>query len=453
MENFKVWVSKDNKRYSIVFKAESESAARERVHKEWYSILSLEKIVDNNELWNTFIFKWFKDWKINNWKIVWDDIFKVYVKLRKNLEYDITEIFPEKESLSDSQKVDLLEELKEEYNIYYSGNKKEKIDELRDKIKESKEENSKLESFYLKKELEDTNKLIDYTLNKLQNLLSWNSWINLENDKLEKLKAVYNEIIKLRKSTNISKLKEIWELALLKVWNIELAELEKNKNKDNRDLLKETNKVLKKMWSKNQFVEKEKDLNYQFEMLISGIKDFFSDLRDKTKIVSVDKHSHSYIKTLLYIWKYKEKYNENTQFIIKNCIKLLFSKSLREETFITRKVIKQNISLLNAKIKGIKFSYTFLKKWFSKFLERILDTSKSIRVYLFSVVIIYLFVFLIYLNYSTYFNFNDYNYDGIFYFIIIILLYLILYFSRSIFLISLNFVFLFFIIIFWVINF
>ena len=39
MPNYKISVSKDSKKYTIVMKADSQAIARERVHKEWYSIL------------------------------------------------------------------------------------------------------------------------------------------------------------------------------------------------------------------------------------------------------------------------------------------------------------------------------------------------------------------------------------------------------------------------------
>jgi len=454
MPNFKISVSKDGKKYSIVYKADSERAARERVHKEWYSILSLEEVLNHWEIGNVFIFEWYKDWDFKHWKIVGNDIFKVYVKLRKNLEYDIHKIYSEKdESITDQDKENIIKELREEYDIFYSSWKKERIDELRDKIKESKQEKSKLESFYMKKELDDTNKLIEYILKKLELFLSWESWINIDSKKSDKLKIVYNEIIKLRKSTNISKLKEIWELALVKIWSIELQELEKDKNADNRKLLKETNKVLRKIGSKDQFIEKDRDISYQYNLFLSRIKLIFSEFKTKTKKHSIDEESHSYIKTLLYINKYKERYNDNTKYLILNFHKLIFNKSLREEKLLTRRVVRQNIILLKAKIKWVKYSYTFLKKWFNKFLEKILSFFKTIRSYLFAVIITYTFIFIFYLNFSSYIKLEDYNYDWIFYFLVIFLLYFVLYFSRTIFLLAINFVFLFFIVIFWVINF
>ena len=166
MQNYKLSVSKDWKRYTIVFKAETEKIARERVHKEWYSILSIEEIKWKAEIWNTFIFQAYtKEWELKNWRIVWDDIFKVYVKLRKHLEYDVKYIYSEKDKDSDENvKNNIIKDLNEEYNLLFAWKKKEKIDELREKIQKEKEQNKKADNFYLKKELEETYKLIDFIL-------------------------------------------------------------------------------------------------------------------------------------------------------------------------------------------------------------------------------------------------------------------------------------------------
>ncbi len=454
MHNYKISVSKDGKKYNIVFKAENEAVARNRVHKEWYSILSVEEIFDKWDIWNTFIFEWYKDNEFKHWKIVWNDIFKAYVKLRKNLEYSIDLIYSESdENKSLEEKKKIVKELEEEYDLYYSHWKKEKIDELRDKIKKERDWNKKLESFYLKKELEETNKLIELVLNKLEKITSWNYLIEIDNEKREKLKNVYNEIIKLKKSTNIAKLREVWELALVKIWSIELKELEKTKNKENRELLKDTNKLLRKLWSKDQFIEKDRDVVYQFKNLSDNFSNFLKWLKKEKKDDWIDRHSHSYIKSLLYLSKYKERLNQNTKFIFVNILKLAFNKELREETFLKRIVIKQNIALLKAREKWISFSYTYIKKWIETILDEILMFFKWLRDYIFFIIFIYTLFFIIYLNISQVFEVKDYHFWWIFYFLVIIITYILLKFSKNIFLLVISFVFLINIVIFGVINF
>jgi len=74
-----------------------------------------------------------------------------------------------------------------------------------------------MQNFYLKKELDETYKLIDFILVKLDNILNDKEILNLEIEQKSKIKDIYNSIIKIKESTNISKLKEIGELALLKI--------------------------------------------------------------------------------------------------------------------------------------------------------------------------------------------------------------------------------------------
>jgi hypothetical protein len=57
------------------------------------------------------------------------------------------------------------------------------------------------------------------------------------------------------------------------------------------------------------------------------------------------------MKNLLYLNKYKQKSSENFRFILRNFFKILFDKNLREDTFLSRSVIKQNIKLLKAREK------------------------------------------------------------------------------------------------------
>jgi len=451
MQNYKLSVSKNGKKYTIVFKAETEKIAREKVHDEWYSILSIEEITRKENIWNTFIFKVLtQTWEEKKWKLVWDDLFKAYVKLKRDLDYDVLELYSEeeKDKLTDEQKKVIVNDLKEEYDLVFKKKevKKVKLEELDDLPQEKK-----LDNFYLKKELSETYKLIDFILKKLENLLSWESWIKIEWEQKEKLKNIYNSIIKIKKSTNISKLKLIWEVALVKIWKLELQYLEEEQEESTKKLLKETNQLLKKIGSKQSFIEKNKDINYIFKVIGEKISWYFSFKKKKKE--EIDKHSHSYVKNMLFLKRYKEKLKENTLFIIKNIFKIIFNKELRTDTFIRRKVLKQNIYLLKAKEKGVSYSYTYIKKWIKWTIKWLIWFLNDIKQYLFLVIIIYTILFIWLLNINFYYEIYNSNYEGIFYFIIVFLIYIALYFSRNIILAVLNFALLFFIIIFWVVNF
>ncbi|MDP2090415.1 MAG: hypothetical protein Q8K30_02355 [Candidatus Gracilibacteria bacterium] len=455
MQSYKLSVSKNGKKYTIVFKAENELMARERVHKEGYSILGVEEVKNKEIIGNIFYFSAYNNiGELKNGKIAGDDIFKIYVKLRKSLEYNVISLFSESDKdLSQEDKDKILKNLDEEYNIYYINNKDLKLEKLNEKLNLDKQEKNDGDNFYLKKELEETYKLISLVLLKLQKLLTGDTQIEIDIEQKEKLKNIYNSIIKFKKSTNVSKLKEIGELALLKIGKIELEDIEKKHKDSSKILLKETNLLLKRLGSKEAFIEKNKDIIYIISTFLNKVKLYISDIKVKKEELEIDRHSHSYIKNILFLKKYKEKLRENDIFILKNFLLLLINSEKRQDTFIRRKVIKQNITLFKAKEKGIGFSYTSVKKGIFKLIDFILSFIKNFRSYLFIVIFIYTFLFLLFINLNYYFSFSNSNYDGIFFFIILYLVYLVLYFARNLLLLILNFAILFFIIIFGVVNF
>jgi hypothetical protein len=454
MQKFKISVSKWGKKYTLVLSELNEIQARDRVHKEWYSILSIEEIWnDNTIVWHKYTFEWEKDWEIKKWKILWNDIFKVYVKLKKDLGYNIRVLYPEnEESLDESWKEKIIKELEEEYNIFEWKWKKSKKEELKENIEKNRENKKELENFYLKKELGEIYKLIDFVLEKLKNLVDDKEikWLALEQK--EKIKNIYNSIVKLKKTTNIAKLKEIWEIALLKAWKLELRSLEKNQDDEARELLKETNRLLRKIGSKKQFIEKSKDVSFILSSFFTGINDSFRSFIgkiEKSRSMKIDKSSYSYIKNERLLKKYKEKLHLNGICVLKS----IFSQEKREKYLLKRSVIKQNILLLLAKKKWVSFSYTFLKKGYKKILEKVLRLLSRIREYLFYILVLYSVIFLFYINYIFYYKAEIFNYNWFFYFIVLLILYFTLSLSKNLIFIVLNFSFFFFLVVFWLINF
>jgi len=60
----------------------------------------------------------------------------------------------------------------------------------------------------MKKELEESHKVIDLVLSKLKNILESTTY-NISEEEKEKYKLLYNNIIKLKNITNIPKIKEV----------------------------------------------------------------------------------------------------------------------------------------------------------------------------------------------------------------------------------------------------
>lgn len=458
MKKFKISVTKGQKKYTLVLKAENETEAKQRVHSEGYSILNLHEIWDEVEQWHAYSFVWIKDWEEKKGKVMGNEIFKVYIKLRKDLGYKIIELYSDEQEKPEQQELNKqVRNLEQEYQIYLETlrktEKKQPKKEAADKIDRTKETN--IDSFFVKKELEQTYKLIDFVLIKLQNLIDNKEIKDLDITQKEKLKTLYNSIIKIKKSTNIAKLKEVWELALYKIWLLELKELEKNKSDNMKVLLKDTNKLLKQIGSSKQFIEKDKDYK---RILWEKFWEIFKNFSGWKKRKKIDKTSHEYIRTELLIRKYKEKLKQNTQEIIKNFF--VTKKNKKDDLFLRRKVIKQNLVLYKVKQKWVNYSYTAIKKWYSYILEMIDKIITVIRQYIFAIIFFYTFFILAYIVLFPLISSNpvvlsqiQFNFQWLFYFIICIFIYITLYIRKWYISLGVNFVILFFIVIFWIINF
>jgi hypothetical protein len=89
-----------------------------------------------------------------------------------------------------------LEHLKDQYNLYSAHNNRNNPKE--ETVSEKKEANKSLETFYMKKELEETYRLIDFVLIKIKNILENALEEDIDFEKKDKLKTLYNSIIKIK---------------------------------------------------------------------------------------------------------------------------------------------------------------------------------------------------------------------------------------------------------------
>ncbi len=463
MQKYKITASKSQKKYTFVVSEENEKLAKKKVHDDWYSILSVEIFDESNTQRLAFVFEAEKDSQIKKWKVVWDDIFKIYLKLRDWMWYNIKKLYSTKDENKTQKEKDIqLKEIEEQYNYFSALNKKwnKKEEKKQDIVKE----NINIDNFYLKKELEETYKLIDHVLKKLNNLLV-NQEYFIEDTKKEKLKTLYNSLVKIKSSTNISKLREVWEAALLKVWEIELKSLEKSKDEKWEQLLEETNKLLKQIWSEEKFIPENRDIKKQINKVFSIIQNFIGDFKKNSKKEKPkekkDETSHDYLKTVIFLNKYKQKLKQNNINILKNFFVFIFpfwkNISKKQDLLVRRKVIKQNIFLFKAKSEWKTFSYTKVIKWFDYILETIFNFFFSTKNYLLFIIILYSFIFFIFLNLS-YYNispifYENLSYEWLFYFMIFTLLYIAITFSKWVYSLVFNFLLLFSIIFLWFINF
>ncbi len=456
--NFKFIVSKNQKRYDLILQANSEIEARDKLHNEWYSILNVEQIDNLNILGSKFLFTIIKEGDLKNWIIYWEDIFKVYLKLKKEFEYDVISLFNEQDKdKPDDYKREILKKIEEEYFLF--TNKSDKREQILKKIeekKESKKENILDQDFYLKKELDEIYKVTDFVLKKLENIIN-NSFFEIPKEQKERLIFIYNNLTTIKNSRNINKLKEIIELALIKIWKLELEYLEKTKDKKILVLLKETNSLLKNVWSKEQIIEKDKDIVYIIKKNFEKIKQFFEESKNNEKIW-LDKETHSYIKTLVLLKKYEEK-KQDVEKEYKNylfSLKFLFwnNKEKKESLQLKKIVINQNIAILKAKLEGKIFSYTKIIKWYKLietfFIDFLNKLWNSINVITFLYCIIF-FLFII-SGYLSIININI-NTKWIILFLYLIIILFLFKLTKGFLTFAFYFVFFVFLNIFFTVNF
>ncbi|MCH2189058.1 hypothetical protein MK079_04505 [Candidatus Gracilibacteria bacterium] len=450
MQKFKVSVTKDQKKYSLVLPAENEIQAKERAHQEGYSVLGVEKIDSDTLTGKQFVFVGEKNGEVKNGKVVGEDIFKIFIKLKKELGYHILSLYDadQKETITEQEKQDIIRELEEQYEFYTR----------KDQTKKTEEKKKKNDHFYLKKELEDTYVFIDFVLKKIDACIQ-NPHFGDENQQFT-LKKIYNSIIQIKKTTNISKLKEIGERALLKIGEIELKQVEKNKSQEFKNNLKQTNKLLKEVGSNKQFIQKDHDISYLLKSYILDIKEFYTQIF-KRKKEKIDTHSYEYVKNALVLSKYKQRLIGNTLHIIKNFYLFLVPfgtfQDKKDTLLLERRVLKQNIILLQAKQKGGNFSYSRIIHFRLKIHNLFLTGVKVAREYLFLVLLSYSLLFLLYFSiilspFSGLYILN-FSSSSLLYIILCMVLYICLFWIRGLISLLFTLVFFCFSIIFFLVNF
>ena len=454
LQKYKVITSKGQKRYTLVLSASSQEEIREKLHKEGYSILQVETINDSDIEGKRFYFQAEKEGEIKNWIVIWDDIFKIYKKLRDQFEYHVLSLYPEGDSAENDaiKKQKIISELEKWYEF-------QKIDT---KQKELSEIQSPENSFYLQKQLLKAYTIIDEVIEKIDILFKKKDIYFIDDDTHKKLQDIYERLIHVKTSSNLVKLKEIGELALIKIAKIQLEWLQKEKNKYAQELLKETNTLLKRIGSKEQFLEPEKDFKKNFLIYVSSLKEKFSFLNPKEILKKkekkiLDTESYDFLKTVLLLEKYKEKLKQNSQDIFSHPLLFIniFSKNEeKQKILLKRKVIEQNIAILKAKKSWSMSSYTGIKKWYRKVIEQIQD----LLTYLQKIILLWICFYSIFFFFSLsseVYGWTDISFSGKFLalFIIFFSAYFLFELGKNIFFFFTNIVFFTFLYIFIQVNF
>lgn len=438
MAFFKAICAKNNQKVELIVQFNDIIQARENLHKQWYSIIDIQEVSElqsNSEVFYFDMDMWW--WKTKTWQIQSNDWFKAYKKLVDDLHFNIIYIYNSKDS-TEKEKILSTQKIKHAYDIF----KKTKIETKKQEEikKEDKKEDKKLwkeEKLpdFLLKELDYYYSLIDKVLEKISFILN-NFSLNIDENKKLKLEQLLVALRQVKNITNVSKLKIIWETALIKIWELQSELISSNILEWKKELLNETNKLLKSFGSSRQIILPEDDIKLKFQNLLNEFIINFKDFFKWNKKNTIDKNSWKYYDILRELNIYKNKKKEINIQILKN----YFNKTEKLRLQLKLKLVNQNIALIENRIKNKKISYSKTIKWFWYYYDILFYLFQKISDFIIYIVFIYS-IFLILLKFlvNLLWISIEINYSFLLFILIFILFGFLLKISKN----------LFFLFIFW----
>jgi hypothetical protein len=363
MPLFQATVAKNNQKVTLSLEQGSKELAREYLHSQGYSILSLEEKmwdVGDTQKTKSFFFVVRIGGQEKKWQIHSSDILRAYKKLTEDLSYEVQSIY--EDALSTEEEI-----------AYSTARAKEAYLELRERSTEPavilKKEDGLKEGAVggitiLEKEVLKYQLLLEKIYNKLTELVVEHSAV-FWGDRSARITMLASAIKQARQITNISKLKIIGEEALLKIGALELeitgAEHEENKKK----FIAETNALLRGIGSKSRISPWLSALTWKLQTLKDEI--FSTSSIEPVAVETKDKSSFTYFKNLrelsLYEQSLKLLKKEIRSLFIKEIATLSFIKSEKmKKLLLKKKLLEQNISILQSRVSGGRFSYTRIVK-------------------------------------------------------------------------------------------
>lgn len=341
--------------------------------------------------------------QIKTWKIQSDDVFKSYKKLIDDLWYDVVYIYTN-EWMNEEQKKAITAKVRDSYRMY-----KTSIGENIDEIKETKDEMEMREiSPEILKEVERYGLIIDSTIEKIQNLiLKYHNTIPW--DKKAELDDTMHILLQAKSSSNLWKIKLNVENALNNIGKIELELVKTWKEEEKKKFLKETNSLLKQIWSTSRI--ETSDAQDVWKMLW----DFFArftkkeaiDPKDQKRVV--DKNSFIYFKNQRELSVYKEILWKNDIQIVKTILTFQWNKLKR--LFLKKRLLQQNIQIIDNRIHNKNISYTKIVHWMWYYIDSFLSVISYISKTWAYVLFLYMLVFIV-LKCFSYFDILDYSFQN-----------------------------------------
>jgi predicted Zn-dependent protease with MMP-like domain len=405
---FQAICSKWNRKLTLSLTASNIDEARDLLHGQGYSIMEIKESDGTQQKWSDKNFFFF-DIRVNNviktWKIQSDDVFKSYKKLIDDLGYDVVYIYTN-EWMSEEQKKVITAKVRDSYRLYKES-VWENIDEK--KIERTQDEQDIQQiSPQILREVEHYTLIWDSTIEKIQNLLlKYHSTI--PDDKKLELEKLEHLLLQNKWSSNLWKIKTVVEAALKNIWEIELELVKIGNSEEKKKFLEETNSLLKQIWSSDRIqtdskesIDIGKSLSKFFSWLTAP-----SDSQKKNEKKQVDTNSFIYFKNQRELNLYKDSLNKNDIQIIKSIITFQF-KNIKK-LLLKKKLLLQNIQIIENRINNKNISYTRLVHGFNYYIDSFLfGISELISVWIYT---FFLYVIsFISINIFTYFDLISFSF-------------------------------------------
>ncbi len=369
---FKATCSKSNQRFVLVVEASSIEIAKNDLHQQGYSIIQIDPFDgDTGKEEDFFYFDVIaSDGTIQTGKIQSNDIFKAYVKLVEEMDYKVKYIYP-MEGITEDEKMRITANVKSGYEL------SRKIDTDGTKALEMKrkaaEIKAKWEDIYenlpenIKKDLARYEKIIEDINAKIEKMLLENYEV-IDSERQTRLRDLVQSLNQVKSSTNISRIHMIAEAALKKIGEIELQITNKRNIIEKEKYLEETNKLLKEIGSKDRIeaVKKEEAID-TIQRFMNNV--FSKPTQDDSK-KKIDKNTFVYFKNLRELNVYKKKLLETEITIMKQSLLLRFSQVKR--LILKRRLLLQNIQIIENRITNERISYTKITRGFEHYVDQFL---------------------------------------------------------------------------------
>ena len=338
---------------------------------------------------NFFFFDSLINGNIQTGKIQSDDIFKAYRKLIEDLKYDVLAIYTV-EWMSDDQKKIITAKVKDGYRMYLESIG-QKIEEKPDILKNEDNEDF---SPQLLKEIEKYGKDIDETILKIQNLLVKNHETITEEQKAV-LERIEMELVSIKWMRNVGKMQSTLEDSLKQIGTIELEILKKWMIKEKAKFLAETNKLLQSIGSSEKIQteeEKQSSLEYKFQSFLGRFANEKKTEKTESKN-KIDTNSFIYFKNKRELDIYKKAHHSNYSAIIRALFTGKFS--LLKRLLLKRRLLLQNIQIIENRLQNKTVSYTKLVHGFDYYVRSFFDGVSAIGTIISVGLFFYIFLYII----------------------------------------------------------